>query len=83
MYFIKDYLFFSVLDTVTIRSCLQILQTRGLRTVLCVNSQGLLSGTFSLGDFSRWIMESEAHSIDDCVIKACNTSPLFIMMRDS
>ena len=72
MVYTKDYTFFSVLDTETIRSCLQTLQSKQLRTLLCVSAQGVLRGTFSLGDFSRWIVKDETHSLDVSVMEACN-----------
>lgn len=43
------------------------------RIVFCVDSHGILRGSFSDGDFRRWIIENPTASLDTSVGEVCNT----------
>lgn len=58
----------------SILSALGKINANRQRIVFCVDSHGILRGSFSDGDFRRWIIENPTASLNTSVVNVCNTN---------
>ena len=82
MIFKKNYEHWVVSDNSSIRECLSRLNEFSLRALICANPKGILLGTFSFGDFNRWVLSAGQPDLEMPVSEAMNTSPYSVYFEN-
>jgi N-acetylneuraminate synthase len=74
---------FFVLDTESIRSALNKISINNQKIIFVINEYGQLVGSFSDGDFRRWIADKKNIELDNSVNEAINIKPTFAYQNTS
>ena len=75
MIYIKKYEHLAISVNASIRECLKKMDHFSLRTLVCIGANGSLEGTFSFGDFNRWVLVADRPELNAIVSEAMNTRP--------
>lgn len=77
MFFKKDIQPYCLNSNISVHAALKHIEQKKIRLAFCVNSHGRLEGTFSFGDFNRWILREQTPNLDIPISDVMNTSPFF------
>lgn len=65
-------------DTASVADALKLLNGSGLQIAFIVSTKGILTGSFSDGDFRRWIILQTSIDLDCLIAKCMNTAVTYV-----